>query len=121
MANLCTLGTWFNHRWHPNCQTSRRDRRAYHRVGANAASIADLNIAQQLRPCPNDHMVANARRAAPPSEITQGDAMIEAAILPNTCLRMHDNAAEVMNAQAFPNPRWRWERDASRDLCKTLN
>jgi hypothetical protein len=66
-------------------------------------------------------VVANTRCAAPPSEVTQGDAMIEGAILPNTCLRIHNNATEVMTAQAFPNPSLRWERNARRDLCETLN
>jgi hypothetical protein len=34
---------------------------------------------------------------------------------------MHNNASEVMNAQAFPDPSLRWERDARSDLCATLN
>jgi hypothetical protein len=47
--------------------------------------------------------------------------MIEGAILSNARFRIYDDAAEVMNAQAFPNPSWRWERNACNDLCKTLN
>jgi len=85
------------------------------------AIITELNIAQQLRSCPNDHVVANVRRAAPSSEVTQCDAMINGAMLPDTCLRIHNNATEVMNTQAFPDPRLRWERDARSDFCETLN
>ena|SRR2546427_10879273 len=44
-------------------------RRSHHRVGANVAISAGLPVAEQLRSCPNDHVVANARRAAPPSEV----------------------------------------------------
>jgi hypothetical protein len=34
---------------------------------------------------------------------------------------MHDNATKVMNAQALPDLSLCWERDARRDLSKTLN
>src|SRR5438128_2009873 len=121
MVNLCRPSALFNHRWHSNCQASRRDRRAHHGVGANMAIIADLNVAQQLRSCPNDHVVTNARCAAAPSEVTQGDAMIDGAILPNMRLRMHDNATEVMQAQALADPSLRWKRDTRGDLSETLN
>src|SRR5256885_16411345 len=47
--------------------------------------------------------------------------MIEGAIFPNSRLRMHDNATEVMNAQPFPDPSLRWKRDARRNLGETLN
>jgi hypothetical protein len=45
-------------------------RRSYHHVGANVTIIADRHVAAQLRSCPKDHAVANAKRAAPPSEVT---------------------------------------------------
>jgi hypothetical protein len=83
--------------------------------------IADLNVTQQLRPGPNDYVVANARCATPATQVTQCDAMIEGAMLPNTRLRMHDNATEVMNAQAFSNPSLCWQRDTRRDLCEALD
>jgi hypothetical protein len=34
---------------------------------------------------------------------------------------MHDNATEVMNAQAFSDPGLCWQRDARSNLGKTLD
>jgi hypothetical protein len=42
-------------------------------------------------------------------------------MLPNTRFGIHDNATEVINAQTFPNPGLRWERDAGHHLGKALN
>jgi hypothetical protein len=84
------------------------------------AIITNFNITQQFRSSADDNMVANAGGAPPGPEITQCDAMIEGAILPDTHLRIHNNATEVMNAQAFANLSLRRKRDAGSDLCKPL-
>jgi hypothetical protein len=68
------------------------------------AVIADLNVAKQFCPSPNDHVVANTRRAPPPTQVTQRDTMIERAIFANARFRMHNNATEVMNTQTLANP-----------------
>jgi hypothetical protein len=50
------------------------------------AIIANLNVAKQLCSSPDDDMITNARGPTPSSQVTQGDAMIESAILSNTRL-----------------------------------
>jgi hypothetical protein len=34
---------------------------------------------------------------------------------------MYDDGTKVMDAQTWPNPRLRWERDARRDLGEALD
>ena len=47
--------------------------------------------------------------------------MIDGTAIPDNCIRVDDNATEVMDAESLPDLRLGWDGDSSDDLSKALN
>src|SRR5207248_1329481 len=68
----------------------------------------------------NQHSMTNARCAPISAPVTQGHPMINRAIFTDDCGRVHDDAAEVMNAETFADRDFGGNRYAGYHLDKSL-
>src|ERR1051326_3701573 len=98
----------------------RRNGAHDHGVGADAAIVADFDLADDLRAGADDDAIADARRAAVHPEIAQRNAVINRALLAERRGGVNDNAAEMMNSQSLADPRLDRNRNSGRDLDKSL-
>src|SRR6266511_863535 len=76
---------------HTDGQTTCRYRRSNDSIGANAAVIPYFNPSQYFGPSTNHHVVTDEWSAAPTTEISQGDTMIDGAAFADDGLGVDDD------------------------------
>src|SRR6266545_7836859 len=85
-----------NHSRHTDSQTTCGYRGADDGVGADTATVANLDLPEYFGPSTNDHVVTYAWSAAPAAQISQGDPMIDRTAFADDSLGMNDDAPKMM-------------------------
>ena len=76
---------------------------------------------EYLGPGANDHPVANPRRSTPAATVTQRHPVVQGTAVPDTRRGMHDDAPEMMDAQARADLGLSRDGDAGGDLGRTFH